>query len=97
MSKGKYVLVSEPGDPAVIRALCDRLFRVYDDFINNFEGEVSYVEGFMAAHNFHVYIIDALVRETGEEVWRKAALDTFSRRMERPGEFDTKVGFGDDV
>lgn len=79
-------------DPAVVRALTTALLETYDDFINGFDGEITYAEGMMAAHNFHVYVIEHLVHETGDDIWRNGALATFARRMREPGEFDTKVG-----
>lgn len=79
-------------DPAVVRALTSALLAAYDDFIDDFDGEVTYAEGMMAAHNFHVFVIEHLVKETGSEVWRNGALTTFERRMRNPGEYDTKVG-----
>lgn len=79
-------------DPHIVRQLTNRLLKTYDDFINNFDGEVEYVEGFMAAHNFHVFVVEHLVKETGNDIWRNGAAATFSRRMESPGEYDTKKG-----
>ena len=85
-------LSGPPGDAVVIRALTSTLLDAYNDFINDFDGEVTYIEGMMAAHNFHVYVIEGLVEETGEDIWRDGALTTFAQRMQDPGAFDTKVG-----
>jgi hypothetical protein len=79
-------------DPTVVRQITSALLKTYEDFINGFDGEVTYVEGMMAAHNFHVFIIEALVDETGEDIWRNGAVETFIRRMKNPGEYDTKSG-----
>ena len=81
-----------PTDPTVVRALTSALLETYDNFINNFDGEVTYAEGMMAAHNFHVYVIESLVDITGDDIWRNGALTTFKRRMKNPGEYDTKKG-----
>lgn len=80
-----------PGDAVVIRALTSTLLDAYNDFISDFDGEVTYVEGMMAAHNFHVYVIEGLVVETGDNIWRDGALTTFAKRMQDPGAFDTKI------
>lgn len=81
-----------PTDPTVVRALTSALLETYEDFINNFDGEVTYAEGMMGAHNFHVRVIENLVEETGNDIWRSGALATFENRMKKPGEYDTKTG-----
>lgn len=92
MSDSENVIYGPVADPTVVRQLTSRLLQTYEDFINNFDGKVEYAEGFMAAHNFHVFVVEALVEETGNPVWRNGAVTTFERRMKSPGEFDTKKG-----
>ena len=79
-------------DPTIVRQLTSHLARAYENFINSFDGRVDYVEGMMAAHNFHVFVIEYLVRATGQAIWRQAARDTFVHRMNNPGAYDTKRG-----
>ena len=86
-------LISGPvTDPTVVRQITSHLLIAFDDFMKNFDGNITYAEGMMAAHNFHVYVIESLVEETGDPVWRNGAATTFARRMNNPGDFDTKVG-----
>lgn len=79
-------------DAAVVRAITTRLLDTFNDFTANFDGELTFVEAMMAAHNFHVFVIENLVEETGDAIWRKTAVSTFERRMNDPGQYDTKVG-----
>jgi predicted glycoside hydrolase/deacetylase ChbG (UPF0249 family) len=81
------------GDPTVIRALTSHLARAYEEFINNFDGRVDHVDGFLAAHNFHTSVVKNLAETTGKELWYTVARDTFARRMNKPEGFDTKDGF----
>ena len=81
-----------PGDPTVIREMTEALVKAYENYVNSFPGRVTYTEGFMAMHNAHVAIIEDLVQETGAGIWRIAARDTFSQRMDNPGAYDTKEG-----
>lgn len=81
-----------PADPHVVRALTNNLLQTYEEFLNTFDGEVTYVEATMAAHNFHVRVVEHLVQETGDDIWRNVALATFERRMKNPGAYDTKGG-----
>jgi predicted glycoside hydrolase/deacetylase ChbG (UPF0249 family) len=88
----KKTIYGPPADPAIVRQLTSHLVRAYEDFVNSFDGKVDYLDGFMAAHNFHVFIIEHLVEETGNPVWRNGAATTFEQRMKKPGEYDTKKG-----
>ncbi|MEZ4594541.1 MAG: hypothetical protein R3D55_25865 [Chloroflexota bacterium] len=90
MSEDQDLVYGPVADPTVVRQLTSRLMQAYEDFINTFDGRVEYVEGFMAAHNFHVFVVEHLVEETGSDVWRNGAATTFERRMKNPGEYDTK-------
>lgn len=87
-----FINVGPPAEPVIVRAICDHLLKAYDEFINNFDGKVDYLDGFMAAHNFHVMVIEHLVEETGVEDLRVMASSTFERRMMNPDRQDTKVG-----
>ena len=82
-------------DPTIVRELTNHLLEAYEEFIRKFDGGLTYAEGMMGAHNFHVQVIEALVEETGHPVWRNAAKTTFARRMDHPGEQDTKMGGND--
>lgn len=77
-------------DPTVARHFTSHLLQAYEEFLANFDGNITYAEGMMAAHNFHVYVIESLVLETGNPLWRNGALTTFERRMNNPNEYDTK-------
>lgn len=81
-----------PADPVIVRQLTTCLLEAFNGFMDSFEGDITYIEGMMAAHNFHVRAIEHLVEETGEEIWRQMARDTFTRRMDNPGAYDTKRG-----
>jgi hypothetical protein len=75
------------GDEATIRALCNALLRAFEEFYNASPTPVDYVDGFMAAHNFHVQIVLDLERRVGMDhndklFWRKVALDTFRKALE---------------
>lgn len=88
----RYLTDIPPADPTVVREFTSALAKAYEDFIHNFDGELTYAEGMMAAHNFHVFVIEHLVQLTGDDIWRNGALATFERRMKNPGEYDTKTG-----
>lgn len=89
-----YITVDDipPADPFVVRELVNHLLQAYGEFLQGFEGEVTYIEGLMGVHNFHVQAVEHLVQETGSDVWRVAALGTFERRMKHPGDYDTRQG-----
>lgn len=77
-------------DPHVVRELTTRLLNTFNDFMASFDGRVDYAEGFMAAHNFHVFVVENLVEATGNPIWRNAAATTFKHRLENPGQYDTE-------
>lgn len=91
----KYVAALSPADPDIVRKLTKCLTDVFEGFLGGFDGDVDYIDGFMAAHNFHVFIVEHLVNESGSDVWREMAESTFAERMNDPGTYDTKKGFGD--
>lgn len=70
-----------------VRALLDHLLAAFEEFYNTYPEPVDYVDGFMAAHNFHVVIVLDLehrIKATPEQqlFWRKVAIDTFTKAME---------------
>ena len=40
-----------------VKALLDHLIAAFNEFANRYPDDIDYVDGFMAAHNFHVYLI----------------------------------------
>jgi len=70
-------------DPHIVRLFTEHLIAAFESFINDYPGTVEYVDGFMAAHNFHKAIVGHMVAETGlPDLW-KLALDTFEVAVER--------------
>ena len=74
-------------DEGTVRALCNHLLRAYEEFINQAPTPIEYVDGFMAAHNFHVQVVldleHRLIMKPSEQLfWRKVALDTFRKALE---------------
>ncbi len=75
------------GDEAKIRAICNALLTAFAGFCNSSPTPVDYVDGFMAAHNFHVQIVLDLERRIEMDhntqlFWRKVAVDTFRKALE---------------
>lgn len=83
-------LIKAEANPDVVRPFVTHLLKAFDEYVNAHE-EIAYMDGMMAIHNAHVRIIEHLVEETGQELWRDAALATFANRMKNPGRYDTKV------
>ena len=76
------------GDEATIRAICNALLKTFEEFCNASPTPVDYVDGFMAAHNFHVQIVLDLERRIGMDhntqlFWRKVAVDTLREGLEK--------------
>jgi hypothetical protein len=74
-------------NPVIVKGLVDHLMSAYEDFINE-NDNVSYVDGFMAAHNFHCAIIFNLEKEAGMDadqalLFRQMAIKTFEERLRR--------------
>lgn len=72
-------------NPVMVKSLVDYLVDAYEQFIKETEG-VSYVDGFMAVHNFHCLIIQHLEQEGGFDTdttlfFRQMAKDTFEKRL----------------
>lgn len=72
---------------STVRALCNHLLHAFEEFYNSSPTPVDYVDGFMAAHNFHVQIVLDLEARIGmtpadQLFWRKVALDTFKKALE---------------
>ena len=89
-SKSSKLIFGAAADPNIVRGLTMHLLDAYEKFLNGFDGDVDYVDSFMAVHNFHVRSIEHLVEESGSDIWRNAAVTTFERRMKVPGDYDTK-------
>lgn len=70
-------------DPYIVRQFANRLIEAYEQFVNDYPGKVDYIDGLMAAHNFYVNVIEHLIEETGEDIWRVAAVSTLQQAMER--------------
>lgn len=72
-------------NPEMVRKITDHLVAAYEQFLDDNE-DVAYLDGFMAAHNFHCAIIFHMERE-GEfdaksaQYFRRMAKDTFEKRM----------------
>lgn len=72
----------------LVRAIMEHLIAAFNEFVDNYDGDIDYVDGFMAAHNFHVYLILDLENKkemTHEQklFLRKLAVDTFRQGLER--------------
>ena len=70
-------------DPHIVRLFADHLVRAYEQFIHDYPGTVDYIDGLMAAHNFHKAIVGHLVEETGQTIWWNIASTTFSEAVEK--------------
>lgn len=79
-----------PADPEIVKGFTLALISCFENYVNNFDGNVDYIDGLMAVHNFHVRIVEHLVEESSNGIWRSIALDTFKQRMADPGNYDTK-------
>jgi hypothetical protein len=72
----------------MVRRFTNHLLDAYEQFINAEPGDISYIDGFMAAHNFHCQIVFHLGRDAGflptETLdLRRIAIATFTERMKR--------------
>lgn len=83
MSDYQY-LTDNTADPHIVRLFTNHLIAAYNQFVNEYPGTVDYVDGFMAAHNFHKAIVEDLVQQTGNAIWRDVALGTFQEAIKRP-------------
>ncbi|MCW7072202.1 MAG: hypothetical protein OCU12_07775 [Methanophagales archaeon] len=81
-------------DPHIVEMFTRHLMRSFMEFAIEYPGDVDYIDGIMAAHNFHVRVVENAVEESGVEVWRDVALETFRERLACPGGWDTAVGKG---
>lgn len=70
-------------DPHIVGLFTAHLVRAYEQFVNDYPGTVDYIDGLMAAHNFHKAIVGHLVEETGLSVWWNVALTTFSEAVQK--------------
>lgn len=89
MPKKPTVVTGPVADQHVVRLLTNYLVKSYQAFINDYPGGVDYVDGFMAAHNFHRAVIEDLAGRTGQaDVLFPSAAATFAEAMERAAEGD---------
>lgn len=70
-------------DPHIVAAFTKHLIAAYEQFINEYPGTVDYIDGLMAAHNFHKAITGHLVGETGISAWWNISLTTFKEAIEK--------------
>lgn len=75
-------------DSDMVRRLTDHLIAAYEQFINAEPGDVAYIDGLMAAHNFHCAVIFHLERDAEFPPahaldLRRIAIATFTDRMKR--------------
>ncbi len=70
-------------DPHIVKFFTEHLIAAFEAFIDEYPGTVDYVDGFMAAHNFHKAIVGHLVSETGSPYLWELALDTFAEAIGR--------------
>jgi hypothetical protein len=82
MSKYQF-LTANAADPHIVKLFANHLIAAFEQFIASYPGKVDYVDGFMAAHNFHKAIVEHLVGETGDAIWHDMALATFQEAIER--------------
>lgn len=77
-------------NPKVVKALMDHLISAFEDFYNEHAEngtEMDFIDGFMAAHNFHCVIVLDLekrlkLQPRDQLFFRKLAADTFKQAME---------------
>lgn len=72
----------------MVQRLTDHLIAAYEQFIVAEPGDVAYIDGFMAAHNFHCAVVFHLERDAGFPPahaleLRMSAIATFGARMEK--------------
>ncbi len=69
-------------DPVIVKAWTDHLVKAFEEFISEFDGDLDYSDGLMAAHNFHKAIVLHLVDVTDFPKWKNIAWVTFKQAME---------------
>lgn len=90
MKKKTYVTLNA-ADPHIVKSLADHLIAAYEEFINEYPGNVDYIDGLMAAHNFHKAIVIHLVAETGWDGWWALAKGTFEEAVAREGPGEVQI------
>jgi len=83
-----------------VRALLDHLTAAFEEFCRTYPGPVDYIDGFMAAHNFHCVIVLDLERRLKADperqlFWRRVAVDTFKLAMENKPAFSQEENNGE--
>lgn len=69
-------------DPFIVKQFTNHLIAAFEQFIRDYPGNVDYIDGFMAAHNFHKVVIGHLVEETETPLLWNMALATFQKTAE---------------
>lgn len=68
-------------DPHIVKKFAAHLVASFEEFINEYPGQVDYIDGLMGAHNFYKAVVRHLVEETGTTVWWNVALTTFAEMV----------------
>ncbi len=79
-------------DPVEVKKILDHLLEAFEDYYNNAEEPVDYIDAFMAVHNFHMVVVLDMERrvkmDTRQQLFlRKMAVDTFKHAMETKAAF----------
>lgn len=93
MSDEKYITV--PGmtaDPHIVRLFTNHLAQAFQAFIDEYPGDVDHVDGFMAAHNLHKWVVQHLAEDTDWEGWWFLAAGTFQVAMGRQDYLGEDIG-----
>lgn len=80
----RLILKIGSADPAVVKAITDRLIDTYQQYLNEVDN-TDFVDCLMAAHNFHTAVVCHLAETSGDEYGSLyiMAKDTFNLRMEK--------------
>lgn len=84
MENGKYLTVpAAAANHDVVLALTHHLINAFEAFLDNPPSgkNTSFVDAFMAAHNFHAHVVLDMVARTGESIWLQSAISTFEMRI----------------
>jgi hypothetical protein len=83
MSDNRRVVDVAAANEEVVRELYLKLKATFEEFISERDGDVEFVDGFMAAHNFHKQVVLHLMDETGQSMWGPMSVDTFSQAVNK--------------
>lgn len=89
---GPYTEQIAEANEAEVKRLFEHLLTTFQDYCNNSSKEVEYLDAFMAAHNFHCWLILDIERRIKADpkrqlFLREMAVDTFQRAMENKPAF----------